>query len=152
MIEALINRQRLCPPKSIFRMIGWTTLAALKWLDNTRVKKFRTHNRPSCIPTTNNCLCVHEYYKNREGSRPFPTGFIPPRKHGVFLPSSPEVRLQLTRVGILVSSVICADQNLEPKLPKALTNYRISTISFNNKICYIMCGRNLHYQNRLHPT
>ena len=150
MIEALINRQRLRPPKSIFRMIGWITYSALKWLDNTRVKKFRTKNRPSCMNTTNNCLCVHKYYKNREGSRPFATGFIPPRRYGVFLPSSPDVRLQLTKVGILVSSVLCADQNSEPKLPKALTNYRVSTISFNNKICYIMCGQNLCYQNCLH--
>ena len=30
MLEALINRQRLCTSKSIFRMIGWTTLKALK--------------------------------------------------------------------------------------------------------------------------
>ena len=44
MIDAYIKKQRLRFPKSIFRMIGWTTLAALKWLDNTRVKKFRAKN------------------------------------------------------------------------------------------------------------
>ena len=91
MIEALINRQRLCPLKSIFRMIGWTTLIALKWLDNTRVKIFRAKNRPSCTHTTNNCRCVHDYYKGRTGSRPFATTFTPPKENGVFLPSPPEV-------------------------------------------------------------
>ena len=109
-------------------MLGWTTLIALKWLDNTNVKIYRAKNRPSCNHTTNNCRCVHDYYKSGTGSRPFATTFTPPKENDVFLPSSPELRLQLTKVGILVSSVICADQKSETKLPKALTNYRISTM------------------------
>ena len=32
-LENLIDRQRLHPLKSIFRMIGWTVFAATKWLD-----------------------------------------------------------------------------------------------------------------------
>ena len=133
-------------------MFGCTVLIALKWLDNTKVKIFRAKNRPSCTHKTNNCRCVHEYYKNRSGSRPFPSDFTPPKQKGVFLPSPPELRLQLTKVGILVSSVLCVDQNAEPKLPKSLANYRTTIISFNDKMCYIMCGRNLCYQKHLHPT
>ena len=66
--------------------------------------------------------------------------------------SPPELCLQLTKVDILVSSVMCADQNVDHKFPKVLANYRTTIISFNDKICYIMCGCNLRYQKRLHGT
>merc|ERR1712105_89913 len=129
-------------------MIGWIVFAATKWLDITKIREFRAKQKPSCTHKTNNCRCVHDYYKNRHGSRPFTCNLIPPNRKGIFLPSSPDMQLQLTTVGILVSSVMCADFDGDPKLPSALSNYRTTIILFNDKICHVMCGWNLHYQRR----
>jgi len=90
-------------------MMGWTVFAASKWLDITKVKEFRVKQKRSCTHIINNCRCVHDYYKNRHGSKPFPCNFIPPNQKGIFLPSSPDIQFQLTKVGILVSSVMCTD-------------------------------------------
>merc|ERR1712112_446345 len=73
------------------------------------------------------------------------------RKHSFVKPSAKDEE-NLIRVGLLVSTLISADNTTSPAIPTHMDKYTISEIRLNNRVCKAYTGRFIRYQATLKPA
>ena len=116
-LEDVIRRNLSRPPKVVFRIVGWVVYCAQKWVDIVRLKRMKVtlSRKARCIHPVNFCGCTTKFLEARTHDRPFNPEYSPERADDRFLQVSNQTDELLTRVGLLVCSVLCADVSLPPR-------------------------------------
>ena len=73
------------------------------------------------------------------------------RNHSFVKPSAKDEE-NLIRVGLLVSTLISADNTTSPAIPNNMDKYKISESRLNNRVCRACTGRFIRYQAALEPA
>ena len=151
-------------PRCVFRTIGWCVFAAHRWRDMAKAKVFKQtlRGRRKCKCGVIFCSCVTHLFVDPARNRPFPLTYFPELQQENELKEKTEGLLfrqvdlqqqhQLTIIGTLVATVICADTSVTPRLPKEMDQFNITTVFWNTMKAFILTGRKVRWTGYLEPS
>ena len=128
--------------------MGLVTFAAHKWQDQVFLRKHKTCGHPY------KCPCEVKLLQSRKIDRPF-------QEHSIRKPMIIDNKIvrhdardteTLIKVGLHMSTIICADHTNNPAVPKNLSNYTDSEMRINNAYCKAYSGRMLRHNAVLKPA
>ena len=145
-----MDRYNGFPAETILRICGYLVHAAHVWLDRVRVNKhICTCNEPSIF-----CTCALAELQQYKSQRPFRTQEckISPliQTNNKFENPNIHDRTILTKVGLLLMSVTCADLT-KIIVPKTMDQYSEGIIQLNELSCKTLSGRQLHFDKVTQP-
>ena len=119
------------------KIMGLATYAAHKWQDKAFLGKNKVCGHPY------KCLCKIKLLQDRKIDRPFQENPIrrPMKIDNKVERHSARDTETLIKVGLHMSTIICADHTTNPAIPKNLTNYTDSKMRINNAYCKAYSGR-----------
>ena len=128
--------------------MGLVTYFAHKWRDIVFLK----HNKD--CKHTHHCPCKQKLLKKRAIDRPFVLEPItrPMKIDGNFVEYSARDIASLVKVGLHMSTILCADHNSIPARPSNMTNYTKSELRINQAFCKAYSGRLLRFNSVLKPV
>ena len=130
------------------KIMGLVTYAAHKWQDQAFLRKHKTCGHPY------KCPCEVKLLQSRKIDRPF-------LEHSIRKPMIIDNKIvrhdtrdteTLIKVGLHMSTIICADHTNNPAVPKNLSNYTDSKMRINNAYCKAYSGRMLRHNAVLKPA
>ena len=124
------------------------TYIAHKWRDKTFLTLKKKYNHPQ------QCPCEIKLLKDRAIDRPFLTESIrrPMKINNEFKNHSERDTEILIKVGLHISTILCANHNSTPAVPRNMTNYTNSEMRINQVFCRAYSGRSLRYNAILKPA
>ena len=128
--------------------MGLVTYIAHKWRD----KVFLKHNK--ICNHQYHCPCKQKLLKKRTIDRPFLIEPIrrPMKIDGKFDEYSARDIETLIKVGLHMSTILCADHNSTPSVSRNITNYTRSELRINQTFCRAYSGRLLRFNAVLEPA
>ena len=156
-LETVVNRNKFRGSNFCMKVMGYATWIAHHWRDTVYLRKNSTCNHQYLCP------CKKKLLADRQIDRPFVELPIRDpqmmnhhtnhdcRKHSFIKPSAKDEE-NLIRVGLLVSTLISADNTTSPAIPAHMDKYTISEIRLNNRVCKAYTGRFIRYQATLKPA
>ena len=130
------------------KIMGLVTYAAHNWRDT-----MCTQDSTKCDHVYQ-CPCKEKLLKKRTLDRLFISEPIrrPIKIDGKFNEYSVKDRETLVKVGLHISTILCADQNSTPAVPRNMTNYKRSKLRINQAFCRAYSGRLLRFNAVLQPA
>merc|ERR1712243_171650 len=156
-LETIVRRNKFKGSNYCLRIMGYVTWIAHNWRDKIYLRKHKICEHSYL------CECKKKLLADRKFDRPFTE--LPIRdqqvinhslgsnckKHILVQPSAKDEE-RLIQVGLLVSTVVSADNTSSPAIPSYMDKYTISEIRLNNAVCKAYSGRFLRYQAALIPS
>ena len=147
-LQELINRNRHKGSAYCMKIMGLATYAFHKWRDQVFLKKNKSCGHPY------QCPCELKLLKDRKIDRPFLE--IPIRRPMIIdkkiVRHSARDSEVLIKVGLHISTIICADHTSTPAIPRNMTNYTDSEMRINNAFCRAYSGRMLRHNAVVKPA
>ena len=155
-LETAVDRNKFRGSNFCLKVMGYVTWIAHHWRDKVYLKKNTTCNHQYLCP------CKKKLLADRQIDRPFVELPIRDpqmlyhqphdcRNHSFVKPSAKDEE-NLIRVGLLVSTLISADNTTSPAIPNHMDKYKISEFRLNNRVCRACTGRVIRYQAALEPA
>merc|ERR1711962_1304235 len=156
-LETIVRRNKFKGSNYCLKIMGYVTWIVHNWRDKVYLRKHKACNHPYL------CECKKKLLADRKFDRPFTE--LPIRdpqvinhvighncKNHILVQPSAKDEERLIRVGLLVSTVVSADNTSSPAIPSYMDKYTISKIRLNNAVCKAYSGRFLRYQAALIPS
>ena len=156
-LETVVTRNKFRGSNYCLKIMGYVTWIAHHWRDKVYLRKYSTCNHPYLCP------CKQKLLADRKFDRPFIE--LPIRdpqmmnhytnhdcRNHTFTKPSAKDEENLIRVGLLVSTIVSADNTSSPAIPSHMDKYTISEIRLNSRVCKAYSGRFIRYQATLIPA
>merc|ERR1712163_85931 len=147
-LEVIVRRNKFRGTNFCLKILGYVTWIAHNWRDKIYLKNHKACEHQYL------CQCKKKLLTDRKFDRPFAE--LPIRDPQIInhslVQTSAKDEETLIRVGLLVSTVVSADQTSLPAIPSYMDKYTISKIRLNNVTCRAYSGRFLRYQAAVIPS
>ena len=130
------------------KIMGLATYAFHKWSDRAYLKKQKTCGHP------HQCPCELKLLRKRKLDRSFldmPIGRPMKIDKKIVRHNARDSEI-LIKVGLYISTIMCADHNSTPAIPRNMTNYTDSEMRMNGAFCKAYSGRLLRHNAVVKPA
>ena len=142
-------------PRCVFRTIGCITFIAHRWMDKAKARAFNEKlcSRQQCEHEVKFCSCIEHLFNDPARNRHFPITYAPELlENSTFLQASTEQQHRVTLIGTLVATVICANTSMSLSLPKEMSQFNVTTITWTDLFAYCMTGRKIRWTGYAEPS
>ena len=135
-LDMIVRRNKFKGSNYCLKIMGYVTWIVHHWRDKVYLNKHKVCNHSYL------CECKKKLLADRKIDRPFTE--LPIRDpqiidHTLVQPSSRDEE-RLIRVGLLVSTIISADNTSSPAIPSYMDKYTVSEIRLNDGVCKAYSG------------
>ena len=135
LVESITQRHMSRSPRVTFKILAFVCLAAHKWRDICRAKRYKQRT-PDCFHPVIFCRCVLKYLKTlTDFDRLFSPDLSLERTANRFLQVSTQTEILLVNTGVRIASVLCSDVTQPPVLLKYLAT--LTSVTFSLTGCIV---------------